>query len=216
MGLRIAYNISENTKGLLENFLSDLYLFRSWVLSEIEKYGALSMGQEIARDALEFLKSGNFEKKSISETILDELITIYICSYCDHGPGKNNYLYSGSFINKWKYEPSTELVNEKCDTDTKQKWNYLKYGRSVSSDNQFSKAISKDILIGYWTVMEQKQLLQSLKLVFGSKTEMMDYYYKHKINKSSLVAKCSGLECVYDILEEGISANKEIVFQIEF
>lgn len=216
MGTRIAYFISNNTKRLLENFNADFEVFRSWVLLELEQYGGLSSGIGVSINALNILKAKDCKKENLSEDLLDELIAIYLDAFCESDEGKGRYTHTGSSINKWKYEKSTEMVNDRCDEITKHRWNYLIGGRSVTDENKPSKTIVRgEVLFGYWKTSELAPFLNALISEFGTKEEFTDYYYsKERIDKI-FTSECAGLECVYDILEEGIQKNREIIIYIE-
>ncbi len=215
MGVRISYFISNNRKSVLENFYTDFEIFRNWVLMEVECYGELSSGTKVVANVLRFLKSEDYNKDNLPGNILDELMSIYLGAFCNSEEGSGRYIHTGAFIQKWKYEKSTEMVNDRCDEITKQRWNNLIGGRSVTDENTPSKAIPQDELFGYWKTSELKPFLEALKSKFGPKGAFTYLYdNKERIDKI-LTYECAGLECVYDILEEGIEKNREIIINIE-
>ncbi len=213
MGVRIAYFICENSKNILDNFHTDFYVFRQLVLSNTAYYGDLIYDGEFPKHILDILNIEPVNTHDIFEDVLDDLIRLYIEIFGDSGFIR--YRHTGSFINKWKYINSTTLVHQKCDVLTQKLWSYILEGRSVTNENEPSQAIMRDVLFGYWKPSELRPFLNALQETFGTKQELMDFYYnKDRIDKL-FTYEIAGLECVYDILEEGIKENKEIIIHIE-
>ncbi len=154
MGARIVFFTAKNDKSLKENFLDSYSNFRNWVLSdwntsELKEEGLLSMGQEINTEAIKHLSKNQNFNKNINQALFDELLAIYLGSYCDHGNGKELYELRGPMMNKWKYESSKKLVNQKCNKETAALWNRLHVGCAVNNETLPSQSLSNDILIGW-------------------------------------------------------------------
>ncbi|MEL6811556.1 MAG: hypothetical protein AAFP76_09500 [Bacteroidota bacterium] len=219
MGARIVFFTASNQKSLQENFLKDFSKFRDWTLSnwsnsESKDIGELSMGQRINERALKYLERNQFIAPNIDHEIFDELVAVYFCSYCDHGEGKELYELRGPMMNKWRYDKSTELVNHRCDSPSVQLWNRLNFGCSTNPKMKVSQSLSKDLILGWWTVEEMKKMKENLSNVFKSLSQFNEWNALRK--KGNFFRKeYEGLGYVYDMLDIGVAENKEVIFYNE-
>ncbi|TCI84714.1 hypothetical protein [Tenacibaculum sp. M341] len=220
MGARIVFFTAKNDKSLKENFLADYSNFRNWVLSdwntsELKEVGLLSMGQEINTEAIKHLSKNQNFNKNINQALFDELLAIYLGSYCDHGDGKKLYELRGPMMNKWKYENSTKLVNQKCNQETASLWNRLHVESAVNNETLPSQSLSNDLVVGWWSVEELKKLDYGLINIFKSPSFFNDWKDSRKNGNFTHKEELKGIEYVYDILDIGISENKAIFFYNE-
>ena len=220
MGIRTAYFIPTNEKSLLENFITAYPDFRNWTLNdwyddEVSDYGGLFMGQRLCKEAIEYLEKNKNIDKTIVSNILDELLAVFIGSYCDHGEGRELYGLKGPMMKVWRYEKSTHLINKSCDFQTIQLWNRLNYGVSAKNDAKVSQAISKDIIIGWWTLEEIAILKIGLSKCFKNIETFNQWNEMRSIGNYSGKQEFEGLEYVFDIFDIAIMENKEIVFYTE-
>ena len=220
MGAKIVFFTSINEKSLKDIFLGDYQKFKDWTLSdwntsELKDNGELSMGQKIALKAVRYLNENKNVESEIASEIIDELITVYFCSYCDHGKGKEQFELRGPMMNKWRYEKSTKLVNQKCDKSIVQLWNRLVFGCSTNSQINFSQSLSNDIVLGWWNVEEMKNMKDGLSKSFKDIQEFNEWKNTRRNGVYTARKEYEGLEYVFDVLDIGINENKEVIFYNE-
>lgn len=220
MGIRIVYFIANNDKSLLDNFKTAYTEFRNWTLSdfydsELSEKGTLSMGQRISKKAIAYLEKCEILELDISSDLLDELIAVFIGSYCDHAKGRELYELTGPMMKSWRYVESTKLVDNKCDPFTKELWNRLNHGVSAKNNTIPSQAISKDIVIGWWTLEEIASMKIGLTKCFKNIDAFNDWIEMRFRGIFSPKKEIEGLEYVFEVFSIAISENKEVIFYTE-
>jgi hypothetical protein len=131
-------------------------------------------------------------------------------NYCDLGNnGEKIYEIKYPMMKTWKYESSTQLINNHVNIEAKKLWNYLDKGRSFQNDEPFTPIITTDEKIGFWSVEEQLTL----------KTELEIIYKKFDNDKTSRlqgdINLLYGIECVLQVIETVRELNVEIVINKE-
>ena len=220
MGSRIVFFTAHNKKSLLENFTALYADFRNWTLnnwntSESQSDGELALGQQITLPAVQFLNDFESLPTQPPSIIIDELITIFLCSYCSHGPGNKLCELRGPMMRTWRYIKSTKLINKKCDDAIVTLWNRLNYGCSSNTDLNKSQTKTKDLVVGWWSVDEMKTLETQLVQAYDT---INQFNYLNAARKNGALIgndNFEGLSYAYDTFDIGLSEQKEIVFYHE-
>ncbi len=193
MGVRIAFYETTDGKSLFDNFNRTFSDFKTWLLKENNKC-IIEYNERIISVTIEtFLinSSNTININHLPKELIDELIIEYLLTYCDHGKGKVNINLIGPLISRHKYNNSFNIIKKTKDEKLIRFWNYLKVGRSLKDDKDFTE-IESD-LIGFWT-----------------KSEII--YIKEKIR--NLDQSDVGIECISEVLNE-IDEKSELIFNLE-
>lgn len=229
MGAKISYNIAVAKKGLLEIFFDNYTAYRNWIIDE--EYNEL-----ISPKVLQLLIDNPALPiiETLSPKILDAIIESFFFYYCDFGEGKDIFESEYPYMNKWKYEDSTMLVNTYCNAETRRIWNYLVDGRSLSDGlSPHCSADDDNAKIAFWTVEEQQYLRKSLENRFGTRIEISERFWSasekksfHESIQKSVETDRSytlintntitqGIEFVLQVLETVQDKRREIVIAVE-
>lgn len=193
MGVRIAFYETTDGKSLLENFNRTFSEFKDWILEENKKPINDYKERIISKEIQSFLEQSgdNINVKNTSQELLDELTNEYLLTFCDYGKGKLNIKLIGPLISRHKYDTSFNIIKETNDKKLIEFWNFLKVGRSLKDDKEFTKMESD--LIGFWKKNEMDYIRQKIK---------------------SIDVDDIGIECISDVLAE-IDEKTELIFNIE-
>ena len=192
MGVRIAFYEATDGKSLLDNLTRTFAEFRAWVLNENQQSIDEYKERLISEKMQIFLESNDVLCiENISQSLLDELTSEYLLTFCDHGDGASDFELIGPLIYRKRYVTSFIEIEKQQDKRLSIYWDYLKVGRSLREDHPFT-AMDYN-LIGFWSPVEIKYIKQ--KLVNMSKDDV-------------------GIHAVSNVLNE-IGQNSELIFNLE-
>lgn len=195
MGVRIAFYKTTDGKSLVANFNRTFADFRTWILTENE-LSLKDYNEQIIRDNIATFLVNMQNEKTISiqntpQHIIDELICEYVLTYCDRGKGQTNLELIGPLISKHRYTTSFTLIENTKDTKLIALWNYLKVGRSLRQDSNFTDLEFNKI--GFWNKDEMTYIKQTIK---------------------AITTDDIGISCIASVLEE-VGETAELLFNIE-
>ena len=75
--------------------------------------------------------------EEFDEHKIDELVALYIGDYCDLGHGKMSPVKGTSMLYIRHYNNDQGVIDQKCSLETRQLWNYILKGRSVTESLPF-------------------------------------------------------------------------------
>lgn len=190
MGRRISYYITNKggSDSLKELIKTHYVAFRKWYLEE-DKTSKEEFNEPLGKELfLSFLHQNVKlpEIDTIVPVLCDEL-TIEFLYYCDSGMGTGLVIPVGSSLHPRRYEKSTEWICQVNNKELEQFWNYLITGRSIIQDKPFN-SLSAEIVVGFWTVLEQEKLYKLLTTTFGTIKEIRSKYWTMKEKESYALA----------------------------
>ena len=163
MGQRTVYYKPTNGRTLRENLKRDYKQFRDWVLKSNDQ-SLTEDNERLINADLEMLLNENPTDKfeEWSQESLDNLVFEYLLTYCDYGPGQEEFKIVGPMMSTWRYEKSSKLINGTSDKDLMTIWNYLIKGRSIKNNSSFISSHNDGQVIGFWDWSERDFLSQRL------------------------------------------------------
>jgi len=168
---RITYYTSESGKSLKNIFLEQYSDFRNWMFDCPNIYEDFHLKEVLFLESIQFLEENEKIEnlQNIDKFVIDDLIKVFIDTYCDFGPGENLFIMRPPFVYVSEYIFATKLIEERCDKETISLWNILLNGRTIKDDSDFT---FEEIKIGFWTHDEQSYLRENLESVFGKKQDL--------------------------------------------
>ena len=198
MGQRTVYYQSRSGESLRKHLLKDFTYVREWLLNEnsnsIQEFEERLISKTLESFLNENDNLNNFQ--NIRQEIIDELITEYLLTYCDYGPGKHKFEIVGPLMGTWRYEEFKKQVLKTNDSELKAICSILDNGKSLMNDNPFIPS-DDDNKVGFWTIEEQRRLEKKLK------------------ESKNLIGKTEGFEYLISVLEETKDKNQELIIDIE-
>ncbi len=198
MGQRTVYYQSRTGESLSNHLRMDYTDFRHWILTE-NRNSVQEFDERLISDKLESFLNENdplIDFQNTRQDIIDELTTEYLTTFCDYGPGKDNFEIVGPMMGTWRYKELKKRVLKTGDSELKALCSILDNGKSLINDNPFIPS-DDNYKVGFWTIDEQRNLENKLK------------------ESKSLFDKTEGFEYLISVLEETKHKNQELIIDIE-
>ena len=198
MGKRTVFYQSLTGKSFKKHLQKDYADYRQWILTENKKSIQEFEEKLISHKIETFLRKNNTlnDFQNIGQEIIDELTIEYFLTYCDYGPGKDNFKIVGPMMGTWRYEKFKKQILKTDNSKLKTLCAILDNGKSLLNDKAFIPDTDNNKL-GFWTISEQQEL------------ENILLEYKDAFDKTE------GFKYLISLFEETKAKKQEIIIIIE-
>jgi len=218
MGQRISYYKNNFQKTLKEILFENFPAFREWYLnfekSSLEEFNE-PFGNEMLIDYFKLNPDFKTDFPKLDKKIIDELTSEFIGVYCDFTDRGGKILqFFGPTFNKWRYDQSTEMIEQSGDALFIRLWNFIIKGRSLT-DNDVFESFTNDRKVGFLTFDEHRVLKDKIESYFGSIEIMKDKYWTEKEKSEEREAIANSKDGAYSLSQHNPkSFGLEIVLQV--